>query len=503
MINKIRKKNIKLQSTVEYLITHAWAFVIIGIALVALYVLGVFTPNITQQCILGGNLVCENYLMNTNGVISVSILNSGSNPINVTGVACYNNQSDINYQQPDTPSGQMYLPTGSEEAFTLQCYNNAQTYSSYVGGYFSGSLSVNYVNILTGISGLSSGSITIKPTATSNIFVGQYGVIFSDSIQIENQQSSPVQTGFQQMFSINPSSFAQNSLNANLSNLEFTTGPNGSGVPIQAWIESGASNTATSSIIWLNLPTGITGNGGTESVYMNFLSNNNPVTQGYTGYAPQLWCASGCFQTGYAQYDDGASVFTKYWNFEGTSTPSGWTTSASGMINNELILNNNNYAETISTNYGQNPNQILDFFAQVSYYGYCDNWATDGFGYMTPSSTPLNAVNWADEPCAGNHGLGPSVSNPNGGTSTGTAINTGNYLFSVYWASNTLYNYKYNYVTDSANFNPSSFPSSTTSIGGRLSPNANALIINYVRLRTYPPNGVMPSVSCSIGSCTN
>ena len=60
---------------------------------------------------------------------------------------------------------------------------------------------------------------------------------------------------------------------------------------------------------------GAAGSGSnTLTIYMNFLNSNTPVTSGYTGYAPQLECASGCFQTSYAQYDNGANVFNNYWN---------------------------------------------------------------------------------------------------------------------------------------------------------------------------------------------
>ncbi|MGC8479901.1 MAG: hypothetical protein ACP5M9_04565, partial [Candidatus Micrarchaeia archaeon] len=82
-------------------------------------------------------------------------------------------------------------------------------------------------------------------------------------------------------------------------------------------------------VVWVNLGSntiGAAGGANTLTIYMNFLNSNVPVTGGYTGYAPQLWCTNGCFQTGYAQYDDGASVFNNYQNFAGTTLWSGIST---------------------------------------------------------------------------------------------------------------------------------------------------------------------------------
>ena len=498
------RKNKKLQSTMEYLITYMWVFLIIAIALVSLFLLGVFTPQITQQCLLGNNLICENYIMNTNGILSISIVNTGSTPINVTGVACYTNQTYQYYQKPNTPSYQVYMPTGNGESFALQCYNGPQPFSSNIGGYISGDISVNYVNVLTGIAGSTTGRIIVKSTTGNTILISNYGVIFSDQVQITNNQNQQIQPNFQQMFSINPSSFALNGLNANMSNIEFTTSSRGTGIPIQAWIESGASNTATNAIIWLNLPSGITANGGTQTVYMNFINNNAPVTSGVTGYAPQLWCASGCFQTGYAQYDNGASVFSNYWNFAGTSTPSGWNTAetsslsvsnsisfkgaSSGAFSAQIVLMTTYSRPFVMDEYvaafGTNPTVSLIY---VNEYG-------------SPFTNGYQSYQEYAGCCSGNQ----IYKRTNGGTTftTGTSQSmpvTNNGISTLMVGSSTLtsmWNYGYDVsATDSA------YNVYYPGIGCWW--NDKGVVVQWFRIRTYPPNGAMPSISCSYGTCTN
>ncbi len=159
-----------------------------------------------------------------------------------------------------------------------------------------------------------------------------------------NSQSTATSSNFQQSVTVTPSacSGCYPYINANWSNVEFSTGVGSSGPsgPLDAWIESGASNTAASTLIWVNLTSStIAGSGGTLTIYMSFMPTTSPVTSGYTGYAPQFFCASGCAQTSYGQYDNGESVFTYYQPFGGLSTlPTGWA--FSGTASNVVFATN-------------------------------------------------------------------------------------------------------------------------------------------------------------------
>ncbi|MCL5427598.1 MAG: hypothetical protein M1321_00220 [Candidatus Marsarchaeota archaeon] len=165
------------------------------------------------------------------------------------------------------------------------------------------------------------------PTTVGSAYSGTFAITSGSSpsggayayvpITLTNSQSSATSANFQQMVFFNPTTYSANEM-ANMSNIEFTSGaPIGTSgnVPLYSWIESGASSSATNSVVWVNLGgSTIAGSGGTLTIYMNFMTGNTPVTSGYTGYAPQLWCASGCFQSSDAQYDNGANVFTWYDN---------------------------------------------------------------------------------------------------------------------------------------------------------------------------------------------
>ncbi len=463
------KKNFKLQSTTEYLITHMWAILIIAIAFAALFLLGVFSPNASQRCILGSSFQCQSYIMNTAGVVSITILRSGNNPVNITGIACYDNNSDIFYSVPNPPVDQIYLPTGKSYTFSAQCYANQNPYTSGIGGYYSGIISIQYVNLLTGIAETNAGTITVKPSTSEYIYTSSPGVIYSLPVEISNTNGGSASSGFQQELKINPSSFQQYGANVNLSNLEFTAnepiGISGN-VPIYAWIESGASNTATSSVIWIKLPFAI-GPNSQQNIYMNFLSSNNPVLSypEYTGYAPELYCSNGCEQTAYGKYDNGGAVFNFYDNFTGTTlnTNKWYPTCTTGVtVNNGFTANTalcNGQYLPVPDPEGSPTNGIMNMYVTNSISvnsGVVACWLHVG-GYCAPyTGFGDGTISYA--------GL-PYFESGSPGTDTGF--------------------YGLDILTSNT---PTSFQTYT---------------INWWYFSGYPPDGSMPSASCSVGVCSN
>ena len=76
-----------------------------------------------------------------------------------------------------------------------------------------------------------------------------------------------------------------------------------------------------------------------------------------------------------------------------------------------------------------------------------------------------------------------------------SAMATGTHIWSVYWASSSSASFYYDYgsaYTVTSNVYGSQLP-----IGGANNQVSQATIgsFNWVRIRAYPPNGVMPSVS--------
>ncbi len=150
--------------------------------------------------------------------------------------------------------------------------------------------------------------------------------------------SGPTPSGFQQLLMIRSASYGgANGINNGWSNVEFSTGPGDTGSPLYAWVLANASNTATLTPVWVNLgSTVVPGNGGTATIYMNFMPSNVMLSKNsYTGEAPFI-------STPYAAYDNGGHVFSFYQAFGGLShLPSGWETSKQyyGVDYTPLVFN--------------------------------------------------------------------------------------------------------------------------------------------------------------------
>ncbi|MEM3846470.1 MAG: hypothetical protein QXU98_12310, partial [Candidatus Parvarchaeota archaeon] len=150
-------------------------------------------------------------------------------------------------------------------------------------------------------------------------------------IQIVNGTYGAITTPFQQYVSVPITPSIQNMV-SDIRQINFQDG-NGNIIP--AWLESvsgtlWASASVSAVNYWLKLTSPATiSAGATVTVYMCFNSIN--VMDGITtGCAPQLTST-------YAQYDNGTNVFSNYWNFVGTSLPSGLT----ALLNTSEITVNN------------------------------------------------------------------------------------------------------------------------------------------------------------------
>ena len=171
------------------------------------------------------------------------------------------------------------------------------------------------------------------------------GIQYYVPINLTNSQSTATPANFQQMLTFNALSICTPALCApHLNNTEFFYA---NGTVIPSWLESGAgitnnygSNDIASSsnvIAWVKLaPSGFIPASGSNTIYMGFAANTvNLFSNTITGEAPQL-------SSTYAEYDDGASVFTNYWNFNGTTLSSPFTsvigTDGSVSVNNGLSI---------------------------------------------------------------------------------------------------------------------------------------------------------------------
>ncbi|VVB76734.1 Uncharacterised protein [uncultured archaeon] len=159
-------ETLRLQTAIEYLATYGWAILIMALMLAVLFSTGVFSPNsyIVQECVVSSGFGCQSFSLTPDGNLLINLVQSTSDPINVTALGCTRNgtvSGGAKPPYPAPPSNQVYLPVGSNYTFIVGCYG-ANAIS--VGGVFSGSLVVNYTDQVTKVPLLAYGKVVVKVT---------------------------------------------------------------------------------------------------------------------------------------------------------------------------------------------------------------------------------------------------------------------------------------------------------------------------------------------------
>ncbi|MEM0159846.1 MAG: hypothetical protein QXU98_14320 [Candidatus Parvarchaeota archaeon] len=318
--------------------------------------------------------------------------------------------------------------------------------------------------------------------------------IYTYKITLSNTTSTATPAGLQVRLNINFASLVSN-INADLGNIRFSSDQAGNNL-LYAWLESAPQGTFTqgssvslytSSNVWVNLGNNIIPANGSLTIYMQVLSSGTEFDGVYWGANP-LWTGT------YGQYDNGANVFNNYWNFAGTSLPSGWIGSGED-INNGLSFPYPSYAYT-SAVYGLSPSMIVDFY-----------------GNFPPATSTVNAAFGFVEYNTGNAGIDAAWTinefNNQGGTTDAigqTAISsssfttgisggvqtTGYNVYSIYFPSTSEVVFSYNYNTGTTF--TTTIPTSQYPIGGVNYQGLQTTIgpFFWLRTRVYPPNGTDP-----------
>lgn len=322
------------------------------------------------------------------------------------------------------------------------------------------------------------------------------------TITLTNSQTTPTPKDFQQLLKIDWNTYASD-LNANVSNVRFFNSTSfSSSNELSGWIETNNTTSATSSNVWVNLSGTIIPASGSTTIYMAFL----PTTASWSshwGLAPQL-------STVYGAFDNGANVFLFYNDFKGTTLSSKWQAIPTGSgatytVDNGITLygpSGGNNALHLVTKNEYNP-AILEAYVTTDTVNPNGNGiaydtvlptTTGGdigfqdvyrFDYISPAARIIldsggsgSLVNRVDT----------SISLPVliGGLwpSTGNEIQTWNYVNIVSGTDSTL-SHTNSYLEIYA---------------AGVSSSSATLSADYVRLRAYPPDGVMPSVT--FGSLT-
>lgn len=278
----------------EYLMTYGWVLIVIAIVLAVLYYLGVFSGNsqASQACVAAPSYSCSFVSLGSMGTLNtnVAVFLGG---VTVNSLGCSNTSSEPSTFSSITP---ISMNNGQVTSLSFSCPGIADM----LGAPFRGTLWITYSTssqsgLVAEVGAVSARVTYIGTTVSAGNSLGYV------PITLTNSQSTGTGSSFQQMITVTSSSYSQY-INSGWSNVEFTyNAPAGSGgTALQAWIESGASNTASSTVVWVNIPAGIAANANAV-VYMNFVSGNVMSASGPTGEASQL---SGT----YGEYDNIAQV---------------------------------------------------------------------------------------------------------------------------------------------------------------------------------------------------
>ena len=309
-------------------------------------------------------------------------------------------------------------------------------------------------------------------------------------ITITNNQGS-TSAPFQQMIRVDSASI--HGINQNWNNVEFTTGQNATGSQLQAWVESGAINSSTDTVVWVKFPGGLPS--GTTTIYMDMMPNPVMSTSGPTGEAPQL-------SPTYAQYDNGQNVFNFYDNFAGTSLDSNWATETaslwSGSAATPTYSVNDGFSSSTNggTVYGMG---TVPLGSVVDAYG---TYGLTGIGFAHfdgISDLKFNASFWqAQESGSAVYGTLTSLDGccQRFTSRYGGAPLTG--VFSMYLTNPSSATYQLNYTdAQTLTVSPSlPYPEHIVLItdgnNGQLS---GSFFNQWIRVRSAPPGGIMPAVT--------
>ena len=309
-------------------------------------------------------------------------------------------------------------------------------------------------------------------------------------ITITNSQSSATPSTFQQKIVFNPSTYSSYEA-SNLGNIRFCL-DSACNTQLYSWLEScspSCSTSATSATAWVQLTSSISASGGTLTIYMVFQSSSTNFDGNYWGEAPTL---SGT----YGQYDNGANVFTFYDNFAGTFLSGKWssiTHFGSYSVNNGITIStsrSSGYSYVYSASQSQ-PQVAEAYMVSVSgdspILGVETQSNNNGYGMYNGYS--LNWYSSRDSFCPEN----------SGGTGTCSTRSVASFpagIWSVYWGARG--------VEGSTDGLGNTITSSDNSLGaianygiyiGAASVSSGSSVVQWARMRSYPPNNVMPSTS--------
>ena len=455
---------IRSQSALEYMMTYGWAILIIVIVAGVLYSLGIFSPSSSLSTTITGfaNLGTVNAVCLGGTSFTISMGDSTGYPINITQINLTSSSGKTTY------SPNILIQSNSIQTVTVPSSSLCSP-----GARYSVSAVISY---------LEPGQIFPVPYTSTGTVAGTAvsppsSATSYEPLTITNSQNQGTPTPFQQMINVTSSSpgWADISSSPFGQNVEFFSV---TGQILDSWLEN---YTSTHAIWWVKLTSSIPV-GSKQTIYMGFASTStNLFNTNNIGEAPRL-------SPTYAEYDDGVNVFNFYDNFAGTSlNTQDWTngiTQTGGIVtvNNGLTLTGGSSWAQLRANEMFDPQtSVAEFYGNMTGSSYMQ------FGYTNPYQYIIDIVDssqnqyaifaWNDT---------QSVYHP-------FTANNNNDIFSV-WINSTDISGGYNYRTLTYSLNNIQAVTNE-SLAFQMFDSEEKIYAQWARVRAYPPNGVMPSVS--------
>jgi hypothetical protein len=494
------------------MMTYGWAILIIVIVAVILYSMGIFNPS-----------------------SSITFTSSGFSPFTISSVICSQDGLSFSVLAGPMPNGAYSMSINSFYIVSSSGTNTSRisyTLSSPItltsgktgviavpnvvcpsaGTKVSMSANLEYSysttagKVVTNTTGTLAGTATHGPTLPA-------GIAYYSQLTVSNSQSTATPSPFQQMVNFTSSDPGWTSISTNNfgQNVEFFY-YNGTVIP--SWLENYTSSHA---LWWVKV--GSIPASSSITIYMGFASSStNFFNTNDVGEAPQL-------SSTYAEYDDGVNIFDIYFN--GNAPISDFTSPVTGSITQTTsTFSNGNTVKvlnfTVTTPYAEASNDAFIYVASSiinapDYYIGEASFASDG------TNQPFSVVGLGE-----NSGNGLSDNVITSMTQWNNAYFGQSYVLNgaLYGSLNlqgiTTATWRYSSLTYSSSSGYSSYiaPQLYSTIGGYSgtiganpissitplyfviypdtsvgSDSTRILMINWARVRAYPPNGVMPSVS--------
>jgi hypothetical protein len=155
------KGNMKLQGSVDFIMSYGISILIIAISIYIILNLGVFNDRIVpQQCFSAPSFFCGGYSLSANGILAIQVGQTTGSEISVTGIACSSTANGI----ADTPEygnifvtkALAYYPNNNlgntitiytdnvSNYIDLYCYSGFGTAALPAGTAFTGFVWLNY-----------------------------------------------------------------------------------------------------------------------------------------------------------------------------------------------------------------------------------------------------------------------------------------------------------------------------------------------------------------------